>query len=164
MQKFTNHDSIVARASSHQHLWKFSGELSHRSDSFLDSINDFKRLIRQIAKYRSDEAAVVEYVLHLVRQTDGTINLKFVASLPLSKKTGDEIFIHEAELEAVVFSLWDGDILRFSVFHTEPSVSVADCLGYPATGSLTTKMVMSKGVITGHAGTESDASCALCGE
>ena len=163
MPKFTNHDSIAARASSYQHLWKFSAELSHRSDSFLLSINDFKRLMRQIARYRNDDAAV-EYVLHLVRQTDGTINLKFVASLPLSKKTGDEIFIHEAELDAIVHSLWEGDAVNFSTFDAEPSVSIADYLGYPASGSTATKMIMSRGVITGQAGAAMATSCALCGE
>ena len=160
----TNHEHIFSRASSYQNLWKFSGELSHRSDSFLLSINDFKRLMRQIAKYRSDDEAVVEYVLHVIRQTDGTTTLKFVASLPISKKTGDEIFIHEAELDVVVHSLWEGDVFGFAAFDAESTVTIADCLGYPASGSLPTKMVMSKGVITGHAGAESDASCALCGE
>ena len=164
MPKFTNHDSIAARASSYQHLWRFNCELCHRSDSFLDSINDFKRLIRQIAKYRSDEAAVVEYVLHLIRQTDGTMKLKFVASLPLSQNTGEEVFIHEAELDAIVHALWEGDVLRFAAFEAESTVNIADCLGFPASGSLSTKMVKSIGVITGHAGTEIDASCALCGK
>ena len=161
----SNHQSIVDRASSYQHLWKFSAELSHRSDSLLLSINEFKRLMRQIARYRSnDDDAVVEYAVHLIRQTDETINLKFLASLPLSKITGDEIFIHEAELDAIVHSLWEGDVVNFAAFETESTVSIAEHLGFPASGSLATKMVMSKGVITGHAGTESDASCALCGE
>lgn len=163
MQKFTNHDSIVARASSHQHLWKFSAELSHRSDSFLLSINDFKRLMRQIARYRNDDAAV-EYVLHLIRQTDGTMILKFVASLPLSKKTGDEIFIHEAELDAIVHSLWEGDVLHFAAFDSEQSVSIADRLGFPASGSLSTKFIMSRGIVTERAGAAMDTSCALCGK
>jgi hypothetical protein len=160
----SNHQSIVDRAAQNQHLWRFNGELSHRSDSFLLSINDFKRLMRQIAKYRSDDAAVVEYVLHLIRQTDGNMILKFVASLPLSKKTGDETFIHESELEAVVYSLWEGDVVNFSTFDAEPSVSIADHLGYPASGSTTTKMIMSRGVITGQAGAAIDNSYALCGE
>jgi hypothetical protein len=161
----SNHQSIVDRAAQNQHLWKFSAELSHRSDSFLLSINEFKKLMRQIARHRSnDDYAVVEYAVHLIHQTDETINLKFVGSLPLSQKTGDEIFIHEAELDAIVHSLWEGDVLHFAAFDSEQSVSIADHLGYPASGTLATKMVMSKGVITGHAGTESDASCVLCGE
>ena len=164
MPKFTNHDSIVARASSHQHLWKFFAELSHKSDSFLDSINEFKRLMRQIAKYRDDDDAIVEYVVHLIRPTDGTTTLKFVASLPLSKKTGDERFIHEAELDAIVHSLWEGDFVHFSAFDTEPSISITDRLGFPAEGSLETKMVMSRGIMNGQAGAAIDTSCALCGK
>ena len=155
----TNHEHILQRAASYQHLWKFNGELSHRSDSFLDSINDFKRLIRQIAKYRDGDEAAVEYVLHLVREADGITKLKFLASLPLSKLTGDEIFIHEAELDAIVHSLWEGDFVRVAAYDPDSLVSIADRLGYPAEGSLETKMVMSKGVITGHA--VADASCAL---
>jgi hypothetical protein len=164
MQNSTNHEHILSRAAQNQHLWKFSGELSHKSDSFLDSINDFKRLMRQIAKYRSDGEAVVEYVLHLIRQTDGNMILKFVASLPLSQKTGDETFIHESELEAVVYSLWEGDAVNFAAYQPDALINIADYLGYPASGSLATKMVMSKGVITGHAGAGADNSYALCGE
>ena len=160
----TNHEHIIDTAASHQHLWKFTGELSHRSDSFLYSINEFKKLMRQIARYRSDdEDAAVEYVLHLVREADGITKLKFLASLPLSKITGDEIFIHEAELEAVVFSLWEGDVLRFAAYEPDSLVSIADRLGYPAGASLGTKCILSRGIITGHAGAEIDASCALCG-
>ena len=164
MSKSTNHEHILQRAASYQHLWKFSGELSHRSDSFLDSINDFKRLIRQIAKYRDDDDAIVEYVLHVIRQTDGTINLKFVASLPLSQKTGDEIFIHESELDAIVHSLWEGHVVNFAAFDIEPSVRIADCLGFPASGSLSTKFIMSRGIVTERAGAAMDTSCALCGK
>jgi hypothetical protein len=160
----TNHQSIVDRASSYQHLWKFYAEFTLETDSFIVAINEFKRLMRQIAKYRCDDAAVVEYVLHLIRQTDDTLILKFLASLPLSQKTGDAIFIHEAELEAVVYSLWEGDVVNFAAYQPDALINIADYLGYPASGSLATKMVMSKGVITGHAGAESDASCALCGE
>lgn len=159
----TNHQHIIDTASSHQHLWKFFAELSHKSDSFLLSINEFKKLMRRIAKYRDDDDAIVEYVLHLVRQTDGTTTLKFLASLPLSKRTGDEIFIHEAELDAIVHSLWEGDVLRFASYEPDPAASIADCLGYPALGSTTTKCILSRGIITGHAGAEIDASCALCG-
>ena len=161
----TNHQYIIDTASSHQHLWKFSGELSHRSDSFLLSIKDFKRLMRRIAKYRSDDEAAVEYVLHVIRQTDGTTTLKFVASLPLSKKTGDEIFIHEAELDAIVHSLWEGgDVVNFAAYEPDSLVSIADRLGYPAEASLGTKCILSRGIITGQAGAEIDASCALCGK
>ena len=160
----TNHQHIIDTAASHQHLWKFNGELNHQSDSFILSINDFKKLMRRIAKYRSDDEAVVEYVLHLVRQTDGTINLKFLASLPLSKTTGDEIFIHDAELDAIVHSLWEGDFVHVSAFDIEPSVSIADRLGFPASGSLPTKMIMSRGIMNGQAGAAIDTSCALCGK
>ena len=142
----TNHEHIIDRAAQNQHLWKFNGELSHRSDSFLYSINEFKKLMRQIAKYRDDDDAIVEYVLHVIRQTDGTINLKFLASLPLSKTTGDEIFIHEAELDAIVHSLWEGDVLCFAAFDAESTVTIADCLGYPAEASLGTKCILSRGV------------------
>jgi len=165
MPKSTNHEHILQRAASYQHLWKFSGELSHRSDSFLDSINEFKRLIRQIAKYRDDDDAIVEYVVHLIRPTDGTINLEFVASLPLSKKTGDEIFIHEAELDAIVHSLWEGgDVVNFAAHEPDSLVSIADRLGYPAEASLGTKCILSRGIITAQAGAAMDTSCALCGE
>ena len=160
----TNHEHILQRAASYQHLWKFNGELSRRSDSFILSINELKKLMRQIAKYRSDDDAVVEYVLHLVRRTDGTMHLKFLASLPLSKRTGDEIFIHESELDAIVHSLWEGDVLCFAAYEPDPAASIADCLGYPAEGSLETKMVMSRGIITAQAGAAMDTSCALCGE
>ena len=160
----SNHEHIVSRAASYQHLWKFCGELSHRSDSFLHSIKEFKKLMRQIAKYRDDDNAIVEYVLHVIRQTDGTINLKFVASLPLSKKTGDEIFIHDAELDAIVHSLWEGDVLCFAAFDAESTVTIADCLGYPAEASLGTKCILSRGIITAQAGAAMDTSCALCGE
>ena len=160
----TNHQHIIDTAASHQHLWKFSGELSHRSDSFLFIINEFKRMMRQIAKYRDGDEAAVEYVLHLVRDPNGSINLKFLASLPLLKKTGDEIFIHESELDAIVHSLWEGDFVRVAAYDPDSLDTIGDRLGYPASGSLSTKMVMSKGVITGHAGAEIDASCALCGE
>ena len=159
MLKSTNHEHILHRASSYQHLWRFHAELNHQSNSFLISINEFNKLMRQIARYRSDDEAAVEFVLHVIRQTDGTITLKFVVSLPLSQKTGEEVFIHETELEAIVHSLWDGDVLCFAAFDAESTVSIADRLGFPASGSLPTKMVMSKGVITGHAG--ADASCAL---
>ena len=162
----TNHEHIFSRASSYQNLWKFSGELNFETDSFLVAIKEFKKLMRQIAKYRSDDEAVVEYVVHLIRPTDGTTTLKFVASLPLSKKTGDERFIHEAELDVVVHSLWHGDVVRFAAFDIEPSVSIADCLGYPASGSLATKLIVSRGIITGQAagGAEIDTADTLCGE
>jgi hypothetical protein len=160
----TNHEHIIDRAAQNQHLWKFNAELSHKSDSFLDSINEFKILMRQIAKYRSDGEAVVEYVLHLIRQTDGTTTLKFLASSPLSKRTGDEIFIHDAELDAIVHSLWEGDVLCFAAYEPDPAASIADCLGYPAEGSLETKMAMSRGIITAQAGAAIDTSCALCGQ
>lgn len=166
MSKSTNHQHIIDRAAQNQHLWKFSGELSHRSDSFLDSINDFKRLMRQIAKYRSDDEAVVEYVVHLIRPTDGTTTLKFVASLPLSKKTGDERFIHEAELDVVVHSLWHGDVVRFAAYQPDALVSIADRLGYPAEAALATKLIVSRGIITGQAagGAEIDTADTLCGK
>ena len=162
----TNHEHIVSRAAQNQHLWKFSAELSLETDSFLVAINEFKKLIRQIAKYRDDENAVVEYVLHVIRQTDGTTTLKFLASLPLSQNTGDEIFINEAELEAIVHSLWQGDVVHFAAFDSVPSVSIADCLGYPASGSLATKLIVSRGIITGQAagGAEIDTADTLCGE
>ena len=160
----SNHQHIVSRAAQNQHLWKFSGELNLETDSFLVAIKQFKKLIRQIAKYRDDDEAVVEYVLHVIRQTDGTTTLKFLASLPLSKKTGDEIFIHEAELDVVVHSLWHGDVVNFAAFDIEPSVSIADRLGFPAEASLGTKCILSRGIITGQAGAEIDASCALCGK
>ena len=161
----TNHQHIIDTAASHQHLWKFTGELSHRSDSFLISINDFKKLMRQIARYRSDdEDSAVEYVLHLVRDPNGSINLKFLASLPFLKRTGDEIFIHESELYAIVHSLWEGDVLRFAAYEPDPAASIADCLGYPAEGSLETKMVISRGIMNGQAGAAIDTSCALCGK
>lgn len=159
----TNHQHILQRAASHQHLWKFNGELSHRSDSFLLIINEFKKLMRQIARYRSDDEAAVEYVLHLVREADGITKLKFLASLPLSKLTGDEIFIHESELDAIVHSLWEGDFVRVAAYDPDSLVSIAERLGYPASGSLATKCILSRGVITGHAGAEADTSCALCG-
>lgn len=94
------------------------------------------------------------------------MTLKFLASLPLSKISGDETFIHEAELDAVVFSLWDGDVVDFAAFNIEPSITIADRLGYPASGSLDTKFIMSRGIVTGQAqaGAEIDASCALCGK
>ncbi len=158
----TNHEHIVSRAAQNQHLWKFSGELTLKTDSFLVAIKEFKKLIRQIAKYRSDDEAVVEYLLHLIRDSNGTINLKFVASLPLSKKTGDEIFIHEAELDVVVHSLWHGDVVRFAAYQLDSLDSIADHLGFPASGSLPTKMIVSRGIMTGHA--VADASCALCGK
>lgn len=160
----TNHQHIIHTAASHQHLWKFRGELSHKSDSFILSINEFKKLMRRIAKYRDDDDAVVEYVLHLVRQTDGNMNLKFLTSLPLSKITGDEIFIHEAELDAIVHSLWEGDVLCFAAFDAESTVTIADCLGYPAEASLGTKCILSRGIITAQAGAAMDTSCALCGK
>jgi len=161
----TNHEHIVSRAACYQHLWRFNGELSHQSETFLKSIRQFKTLMRQISKYRNkDDAAVVEYVLHLIRQTDGTMTLKFLASMPLSKITCEEIFIHESELYAIVHSLWEGDVVHFSAFDTEPSISIADRLGYPASGSLSTKFIMSRGIVTGQAGAEIDASCALCGK
>ena len=160
----SNHEHILERVASYQHLWKFCGELSHRSDSFLLSINEFKKLMRQIAKYRSNDDAAVEYALHLIRQTDGTMILKFLASLPISKTTGDETFNHESELEAVVFSLWDGDVVHFSALDTEPAITIADRLGYPASGSTSTKMIMSRGIVTGQAGAEIDNSCVLCGK
>ena len=161
----TNHQHIIDTAASHQHLWRFTGELSHRSDSFLLIINEFKRMMRQIAKYRDDDDAIVEYVLHLVREADGITKLKFLASLPLSKLTGDEIFIHEAELDAIVHSLWEGgDVVNFAAYEPDSLVSIADRLGYPAEASLGTKCILSRGIITGQAGAEIDASCALCGE
>ena len=159
----SNHQHILERASSHQHLWKFNGELSHRSDSFLLSINNFKKLMRQIARYRDDDDAIVEYVVHLIRPTDGTLNLKFGASLPLSKKPGDEIFIHEAELDAIVHSLWD-DVVNFAAYEPDPAASIADCLGFPASGSLSTKFIMSRGIVTERSGAAMDTSCALCGK
>lgn len=159
----TNHQHIIDTAASHQHLWKFTGELSHRSDSFLISINDFKKLMRQIAKYRDGDEAAVEYVLHLVREADGITKLKFLASLPLSKLTGDEIFIDESELEAIVHSLWEGDFVRVAAYDPDSLDTIGDRVGYPALGSTTTKCILSRGVITGHAGAEIDASCALCG-
>ena len=161
----TNHEHIVSRAAQNQHLWKFFAELTLETDSFLVAIKEFKKLMRQIAKYRDDENAVVEYVLHVIRQTDGTTTLKFLASLPLLKKTGDEIFIHDAELDAIVHSLWEGgDVVNFAAYQPDALVNIADCLGYPAEGSLETKFSMSRGVITGQAagGSEMDASCALC--
>ena len=160
----TNHEHIVDRTASYQHLWRFNGELSHQSETFLKSINDFKRLMRQIAKYREDDEAAVEYVVHLVRDPNGSINLKFLASLPLSKKTGDEIFIYESELDAIVHSLWEGDVLRFAACQPDALVNIADCLGYPAEGSLETKFSMSRGIMTGQAGAEIDNSCVLCGK
>jgi hypothetical protein len=160
----TNHEHILERAASYQHLWRFNGELTHQSDFFLFSINEFKKLMRQIAKYREDDEAAVEYVLHLIRQTDGAMTLKFLASLPLSKISGDEAFIHEAELDAIVYSLWEGDVLRFETYQPDSLVSIADHLGFPASGSLETKMIMSRGIMTGQAGAAMDASCALCGE
>ena len=160
----TNHQHIVSRAACYQHLWRFNGELSHQSETFLKSIRQFKTLMRQIAKYRSNDDAVVEYVLHVMRQTDGTMTLKFVASMPLSKITGEEISIHEAELDAIAHSLWEGDVVNFAAFDIEPSVSIAHRLGYPASGSLSTKFIMSRGIGTGQAGEEIDASCALCGK
>ena len=120
--------------------------------------------MRQIAKYRDDDDAIVEYVLHVIRQTDGTTTLKFLASLPLSKITGDEIFIHDAELDAIVHSLWEGDFVRVAAYEPDPAASIADCLGYPAEGSLETKMVMSRGIIAAQAGAAMDTSCALCGK
>ncbi len=160
----SNHQHIVSRAASYQHLWKFSGELRHQPETLLQSINDFKQLMRQIAKCRDSDDAVVEYVVHLVRQTDGTINLKFLASLPLSKTTGDEYFIHESELDAIVHSLLEGDVLHFAAFDSEPSVSIADRLGFPASGSLSTKFIMSRGIVTERAAAAMDTSCAFCGK
>ena len=162
----TNHQHIIHTAASHQHLWRFTGELNHQSDSFILSINEFKILMRRIAKYRDDDDAAVEYVLHLVRQTDGTTTLKFLASLPLSKITGDEIFIHEAELDAIVHSLWEGDVLCFAAFDAESTVTIADCLGYPAEAALATKLIVSRGIITGQAagGAEIDTADTLCGK
>ena len=163
----TNHEHIVSRAAQNQHLWKFSAELSLETDSFLVAINEFKKLMRQIAKYRSDDEAIVEYLLHLVRPTDGTINLKFVASLPLSKLTGDGIFIHEAELDVVVHSLWEGgDVVNFAAYQPDALVSIADRLGYPAEAALATKLIVSRGIITGQAagGAEIDTADTLCGK
>ena len=162
----TNHQHIIDRAAQNQHLWKFSAELNFETDSFLVAIKEFKKLMRQIAKYRDDENAVVEYVLHVIRQTDGTTTLKFVASLPLSKKTGDEIFINEAELDVVVHSLWHGNVVRFAAYQPDALVSIADHLGYPAEAALAAKLIVSRGIITGQAagGAEIDTADTLCGK
>jgi hypothetical protein len=160
----SNHQSIVDRASSYQHLWKFYAELTLETDSFLVAINEFKKLTRKISAVDGDTAAKVEYVCHLIRERDNTTTLRFVASLPISESTGESVHIHEDDLELMLHGLWPGDLVWFGIYDTESTSTIADCLLYPAPKSLTTKMIMSTGVITMWSNDIDDISCALCGK
>ena len=128
MPKFTNHDSIVARASSYQHLWKFNGELNLETDSFLVAINEFKKLTRKISASHGINDATMEYVCHLIRERDATTTLRFIASLPISESTGESVHIHEDDLNLMLHGLWAGDLVGFDNYDTESTISIADCL------------------------------------
>ena len=160
----TNHQSIVERAAQNQHLWKFFAELTLETDSFLVAINEFKKLTRKIAASHGETDANVEYVCHLIRERDATTTLRFVASLPICNSTGESVHIHEDDLELMLHGLWLGDLVWFGIYDTESTISLADCLLYPAPKSLTTKMIMSTGVITMYANDVDDIACALCGK
>ena len=160
----TNHEHIVSRAAQNQHLWKFSAELSLETDSFLVAINEFKKLTRKISASHGETDAKVEYVCHLIKERNATTTLRFIASLPISEATGESVHIHEDDLELMLHGLWTGDLVWFDTFEPESTISLADCLLYPAPKSLITKMIMSTGVITIWSNDVDDISCALCGK
>lgn len=160
----TNHQAIVSRAAQNQHLWKFFAELNLETDSFLVAINEFKKLTRKIASSHGETDAKVEYVCHLMRERDNTTTLRFVASLPISADTGEMVHIHEDDINLMLHGLWAGDLVWYDNYDTESTISLADCLGFPAPKSLTTKMIMSTGVMTMYANDVDDISCALCGK
>ena len=160
----TNHEHIVSRAAQIQHLWKFYAELNLETESFLVAINEFKKLTRKIAASHGETDAKVEYVCHLVRERNATTTLRFIASLPISESTGESVHIHEDDLNLMLHGLWAGDLVWYDTFEPESTLSLADCLGFPAPKSLTTKMIMSTGVITIWSNDIDDISCALCGK
>ena len=160
----TNHQHILHRAAQNQHLWKFFAELTLETDSFLVAINEFKKLTRKIAASHGETDAKLEYVCHLISERDATMTLRFVASLPISDSTGESVHIHEDDLELMLHGLRLGDLVWLGIYDTESTIAIADCLGYPAPKSLTTKMIMSTGVITMYANDVDDIACALCGK
>ena len=160
----SNHEHIVSRAAQNQHLWKFYAELNLETDSFIVAINEFKKLTRKISASHGETDAKVEYVCHLIRERDSTTTLRFVASLPISEVTGELVHIHEDNLNLLLHGMWPGDLVWFDTYDTESTISIADCLLYPAPKSLTTKMIMSTGVITMWSNDVADISCALCGK
>lgn len=160
----TNHQSIISRAAQNQHLWKFYAELNLETDSFLVAINEFKKLTRKISASHGETDAKVEYVCHLIRERNATTTLRFIASLPISEATGESVHIHEDDLNLMLHGLWAGDLVWFDTYDTESTISLADCLLYPAPKSLTTKMLMSKGLMTMWSNDIDDISCALCGK
>ena len=160
----TNHQSIISRAAQNQHLWKFYAELNLETDSFLVAINEFKKLTRKISASHGETDAKVEYVCHLIRERNATTTLRFIASLPISEATGESVHIHEDDLNLMLHGLWAGDLVWFDTYDTESTISLADCLLYPAPKSLTTKMLMSKGLMTIWSNDIDDISCALCGK
>jgi hypothetical protein len=164
MPKFTNHEHILHRAAQNQHLWKFFAELNLETDSFLIAVNEFKQLTRKISASHGINDAKVEYVCHLIRERDATTTLRFVASLPISESSGESVHIHEDDLNLMLHGLWTGDLVWFDTFEPESTISLADCLLYPAPKSLTTKMIMSTGVITMWSNDVDDISCVLCGK
>lgn len=160
----TNHEHILRRAAQNQHLWKFYAELNLETDSFLVAINEFKKLTRKIAASHGINDAKVEYVCHLIRERNATTTLRFVASQPISESSGESVHIHEDDLNLMLHGLWTGGLVWFDTFEPESTISIADCLLYPAPKSLTTKMIMSTGVITMWSNDVDDISCALCGK
>ena len=158
----TNHEHILQRATTNQHLWKFFAELTLETDSFLLAINEFKQLTRNISASHGINDAKVEYVCHLIRERDATTTLRFVASLPISDSTGESVHIHEDDLELMLHGLWPGDLVWFSNYEPKSTSTIAECLLYPAPKSLTTKMIMSTGVITMWSNDVDDISCVLC--
>jgi hypothetical protein len=160
----TNHEHILSRAAQNQHLWKFFAELNLETDSFIVAVNEFKKLTRKIAAVDGDTAAKVEYVCHLIRERDATTTLRFVASLPISESTGESVHINEDDLELMLHGLWQGDLVWFSNYEPESSITIAECLRYPAHKSLITKMIMSTGLMAIRSNDMADIACALCGE
>ena len=160
----TNHEHILRRAAQNQHLWKFYAELNLETDSFLVAINEFKKLTRKISASHGETDAKVEYVCHLIRERNATTTLRFIASLPISEASGELVHIHEDDLNLMLHGLWAGDLVWYDTFEPESTLSLADCLGFPAPKSLTTKMIMSTGVITIWSNDVDDISCVLCGK
>jgi len=157
----TNHQSIVERAAQNQHLWKFFAELTLETDSFLVAINEFKKLTRKISASHGINDSKVEYVCHLIRERDNTTTLRFVASLPISDSTGESVHIHEDDLELMLHGLWQGDLVWFSTYDPESTITIAECLLYPAPKSLITKMIMSTGLMAIRSNDRADIACAL---
>ena len=162
--KNANHQHIVSRAAQNKHLWKFFAELNLEKDSFIVAINEFKKLTRKISASHGINDAKVEYVCHLIKERNATTTLRFVASLPISEASGELVHIHEDDLNLMLHGLWAGDLVWYDTFEPESTLSLADCLGFPAPKSLTTKMIMSTGVITIWSNDVDDISCALCGK